>query len=249
MNKRDYLAALEKSLKSAGVRDYDDILEEYSEHFDMKIADGFDEEEIAEKLASPDELAGQFKEIGTKEGGLKREKKGNIAVKICKVSAVILLDLVIYPTIFALYVWVFAFGVVAITNAAAGIFMASGLSQITQDIPYMHIPPMPYICALLLGLSLLGLAVLSAVGTEYCRLYINQILRKYARWHKNVLGSPPPSPPLPLNPWMTPKKRRVMRTMALISLVVFAIGLIAATASMMIIAGAFEPWHVWGWFV
>ena len=47
MNKQEYLMGLEKALKAAHVRDSADILEEYGEHFDMKLQDGFGEEEIA----------------------------------------------------------------------------------------------------------------------------------------------------------------------------------------------------------
>ena len=77
---------------------------------------------------------------------------------------------------------------------------------------------------LLTGITLLGLAMLSAVGTEHCRLYTNQIFRKYRRWHKNILTSGLKYPPLPLNPQITPKKRRVMRTLAFIALPSLTVG-------------------------
>jgi len=247
MNKQEYLTALEKALKSKGVRDLEDIVEEYSEHFDMKIADGFSEEEIAAKLAPPSELAGQYKEIGTE----KSEKSGGLVSKILKACGVVTLDLAVAPTLLAFYIWVFALGLIAFVNAVAGIILVTGIgqSELIQASRYIHIPPMPYISSLLTGIALLGLAVLSAMGTEYCRLYVNQSFKKYARWHKNVLTSGPKLPPIPLNPLVTPKKRRVMRTMVFISLLVFGIGLVAGMISMMLIAGAFEPWHTWGWFV
>ena len=112
----------------------------------------------------------------------------------------------------------------------------------------MLIPDMPYICALLLGISLLALAVMSVIGTEYCRLYITQIVRVYARWHKGVCGKSDVSPPLPMHPVMNPKRRRIMRSIALIAIVVFAVAFIAGLGSMMIASGSIQPWHVWHWF-
>ena len=47
MNKAEYLGALEAELKAREASDIDEIIAEYSEHFDFKLADGFSESEIA----------------------------------------------------------------------------------------------------------------------------------------------------------------------------------------------------------
>ena len=244
MNKHEYLCELEKELKSAGVRDCADIIEEYAEHFDLKAADGFGEEEIAARLAPPAEIAGQYKEIGAKSCG----GTGPVAARIMKTIGVIFTDIIVAPIMIILYAWVFTLGVFSLSSLIVGGSLAAWVGQFTQDNPYIHIPPMPYICSLLLGISLLALAVLAAVGTEYCRLYVSQMLRKYARWHKNVLGKGHISPPLPLHPWITPKKRRIMRGITLIMVVIFAVAFVAGLGSMIILSGSLEPWHVWGWF-
>ena len=248
MNKQEYLAALEKALRSNGVRDLEDITQEYSEHFDMKIADGFSEEEIAAKLASPDELAGQYKEIVTET---RKKGDGGVIGKIFKTIGVVLLDMAAFPTLLVFYIWVFTLGVIALANAVAGVVLVTGIgqSELIQTSRYIYIPDMPYISSLLTGLALLGLAVLSAIGAEYCRLYVNQSTRKYMRWHKNVLTGGPKLPPIPLSPLVTHKKRRVMRTLVFVSLLLFGIALVAGVVSMMVISGSFEPWHEWGWFV
>ena len=244
MDKREYLTALEKALKSAGVRDCADILEEYAEHFDMKAADGYGEEEIAAKLISPEEIAAQYKDIGSK--GDADKAVGGAAQKIVTVIGVIFADIIAASIFIMLYAWVFTFGVFSITAALTGVVMASGLNYLIASV---IIPEMPYICALLSGIALLALAVLSAIGTEYCRLYVTQILKVYSRWHKSTLcRGRHISPPLPVHPVIPPKKRRTMRSAALISLVVFVIALIAALISMIIASGSIQPWHVWQWF-
>ena len=240
MTKLEYLNELERALKAAGVRDCADIIEEYSEHFDMKAGDGYGEEEIAARLASPMEIAGQFREIGAGGGQ-------NTAGKALAAAGLVFLDLFAGAWFIMMYAWVVALGAVAVACAAAGVFVITGIPVTVGGV--VLIPYMPYICALLLGIALLGMAVLSAAGTEYCRLYVMQMFRVYARWHGIILGKNEGLlPPLSVHPVIKPKKRRLMRSITLVSVTVLAVTLIAGLGSMMIAAGSLEPWHVWQWF-
>jgi len=244
MNRLEYLAALEKALKSAGVRDLADILEEYAEHFDMKTADGYGEDEISARLGPPEEIAAQFKEITPSAGR-------GIGTKIMLAVGLFFADLGLAVPIFAaLYSWIAALGATAISTVLVGLVMATGIDRLDVVSAYVHMPYMPYVFALLLGIALLALGVLAAAGTVYCAIYITRLLKAYFRWHKTVwAGASRKSPPKPLHPVLSPKKRRRMRSVVLISLLVFAVFLVAAYGSMAIATGSFEPWHVWGWFV
>ena len=246
MNRQEYLSALEKALVTAGVREYTDIMEEYSEHFNRKTADGYGEEEIAARLAPPQEIAGQYREIG-KNGSI---RSGGTATNAVLTIGVVFLDIIVIPIIIMFFVCIFAFGIFTFSCVIAGILcIIFGQSVGIGDVQVLTIPPMPYISALLIGITLLALAFIAAVGTENCRLYVAQMVRKYARWHKNVLGkSRGIDPPLPLHPWITAKKRKVMRSIALVSLVIFTIGLVSGFMSMVFAARSVEPWHVWHWF-
>ena len=242
MNKQGYLHELEKALKAVDVSDSEDILEEYAEHFDLKLQDGYSEEEIAARLAPPKEIAEQFGEIKTGVA----PKAGN---KIISAIGLFFADIVVFPFLIMFYAWVFTFGAVALASALTGFFcIAVGRSVAVGPAYLIMIPEMPYICALLLGVTLLALAVLAACGTEYFRLCTRQIAKVYIRWHKSVIGRPSSSPPLPKHPVIKPKKRRIMRNVTLIALIVFVVAFIAAFVSMMIAAGAPEFWHVWEWF-
>jgi uncharacterized membrane protein len=245
MNRQEYLSTLEKSLTAAGVRDNADIIEEYAEHFKRKSADGYSEEETAARLAPPEEIAGQFCEISQKE----TTGKGGSITRTFLTIAVVFLDIIIAPIFIMLYAWTFTFGLFAFTCALTGaLCIVVGHSLSIGDTLILQMPQMPYISAVLTGITVLALMLISAVGTEYCRLYVSQILKKYKRWHSNILSNKGVSPPLSLHPWITAKKSRIMRTIALVSLVVFVIALVAGLASMMITARSIEPWHVWHWF-
>ena len=247
MNKNEYLSTLDNALKAANVQDRAEVIEEYTEHFDLKLADGYSEEEIAAKLAPPDEIAKQFGEASS--GGNDVSKRNETSVKAIKTTGVVILDIIVAPIYFTLWTLVFALGVTTLSFLLTGFFVAIGI-QYFGNSGIVMIPYMPIFSRLIVSLAILSLAALSAVGTEYCRLYVMQIGRKYLRWHKNLLSSKGfLSPPLPLNPWISPIKRRVMRNISLYAIIVFAVSLVAGIGSMIFAARSIEPWHVWGWFV
>jgi len=236
MNKREYLVELEKALRAAHVQDSAEILGEYAEHFDRKLRDGYGEEEIAARLASPEEIAGQFASIKPKSGA-------EYGSRIIFSAGLAFADLCAGAFFLMLYAWVMALGVLAVASAGLGFVVVAGVSL------WGIIPQMPFVCALFAGLTLFALAGLSAIGTEYCRLYVTQLLRVYLRWRKTVLGGGAcVSPPLTMYPQIEPKKRRIMRSVVLCSLVVCAVCCIAWYASMVIATGALEPWHAMRWF-
>lgn len=245
MNKTEYLSALSDALKSVEMQDRADILEEYAEHFNMKIADGYSEDEIAARLAAPEEIAEQFIEIVSDND--ETNIKTGLPAKIVKTTAVAFLDIAVTPMYLALWAWVLTFAVASISFMLVGVFTAFGIQSFTSD-GIILIPYMPLVCRLLLSVAIVSLALLSAIGTEYCRLYVLQIGRKFMHWHNKVLGKKGHvSPALPLNPQLSSKKRRIMRNMSLVTTLVFAVFFITGLVSMMIAAGSIEPWHVWGW--
>lgn len=234
MNKQEYLSALAKALKSANVSGEDDILEEYGQHFDIKAADGYSEEEIAAKLAPPKEIAGQFALIAT------GDKKRNMFLVT---AAVVLADISACLLSIPLYAWVFALAALSVASAALGVFVALGYNM------WSVLPQLPLAGALLFGIALLALAALAAIGTEYCRLYVTQLIKAYLHWRRSRIGkNRHVSPPLPIHPQIQAKKRRVMRGVVLVSLAVFALCFIAGFVSMAVSAGSLEFWHVWHWF-
>ena len=130
---------------------------------------------------------------------------------------------------------------------AAGVCLVGNL----RTLPYIMLPEMPYWCGAILGLSLLALCVLSVVGCIWFFAFVRQIWRAYGRFHHNALA---PShgvavlPELPIAPQFAPKKKRQLRTTALIALLLLAVCFVLAFAVCALSAGSFQFWHVWGWF-
>ena len=83
-------------------------MEEYDEHFDFKLADGYSEQEIAARLGDPVKLAAQFVPAAPGE-------KCPAGKKALTVTDLVLLDILAEMALVALV----AFGVVLIAAAAA----------------------------------------------------------------------------------------------------------------------------------
>jgi len=233
MTKADYIERLGKALKGR-VDDLDDIVAEYEEHFARKLADGFAEEEIAARLESPEVLAVQFAD----EGGEAVARKRGRGLAILGIS---LLSPLALFSIAALAVFVVFMG------GASLAFLALGLCLVTGLDPSGFIPPMPFAGSLLLGLSSLALALLSALGTIYSGLYLGQLWKAYFRWAGNRLFASA-RPPLPINPQLGAATRRKLRTTILVALAVMGVSFVAGFVVMAVDAGSPGFWHVWHWF-
>ena len=193
MKKTEFLARLDQELQRRNVADAADILEEYAQHFDLKLADGYSEEEIAARIGDPAMLAAA-----------------------------------------------------ALSFAAAAVCLLGGLNV------YGLLPAVPYWCGAVLGLSLLALTVLFAVGCVYYGAFLRQMIRSFGRFQHNALAGASGEavlPSLPIAPQFSAKARRRLRTTALVSLALFAACFVLAFVVCALSAGSFQFWHVWGWFM
>lgn len=234
MTKNEFMTRLTSELHRRNVADSADVAEEYEQHFVFKLADGYSEEEIAARLGVPEELAAQF------------ESAPNTAPRRCAVLTWLWLGWAdLFFGIFA--VLLLSFGMVlascVLSFGLTGICLVGNLGQL----PIVSLPPMPYWCGAILGLSMLALCGLSVVGCIWYFAFFDQIFRAYGRFHHNALGSALPS--LPIAPQFTPKKRRQLRRAALISLLLFVVSFVLGYGACTLSAGSFQFWHVWGWFV
>ena len=238
MTKNEFMTRLTNELHKRNVADAADVVEEYEQHFAFKLADGYSEEEIAAKLGTPEELAAQFEAVP--ETAKKRP------------AALTWLWLVWADLFFGLFsALLLAFG--ALLAACVLSFGAAGVCLIgnLRTLPYVMLPEMPYWCGAVLGLSLLALCVLAVVGCIWFFAFLRQLWLAYGRFHQNALA---PShggavlPELPIAPQFAPKKKRQLRTAALVALLLFAVCFVLAYVVCALSAGSVQFWHVWGWF-
>ncbi len=238
MTKNEFMTQFASELNKRNIADIAEIIEEYEQHFAFKLADGYSEEEITARLGSPAVLAAQF------ETDSPTEKKHSAVLTWLWLGWV---DL--FFGVFA--VLLISFGIVLASCALA--FGLTGVCLLGNlgSLPIVYLPPMPYWCGAVLGISLLALCVLSVVGCIWYFAFCRQIFRSYGRFHKNALAHNGSGvlPALPIAPQFLPKKKRQLRTAALISLLLFAVFLILGYVVCSLSAGALQFWHAWGWFL
>lgn len=90
MTKQQFLDQLETGLKQQNIPDASDILEEYRQHFDFRLADGYSEEEIAARLGNPMALASQFTDASPSRRGCRVRLDRGGAVRGAPVRRVLL---------------------------------------------------------------------------------------------------------------------------------------------------------------
>lgn len=236
MNKKAYLQALEHELKANKVDDIDEIIAEYAQHFDFKTADGYSEEEIAARLEKPCVIAEQF----ISPGGGGKDKKSKVILSVGLFFA----DIAVAVFFIVLFGWIISLGAFSIASAGSGFELITGLNVTGL------IPAMPYLPGLVAGISCIGLAVLAAIGTIYCYLYVVQLIRAYFRWHGNtLLNGSSGYPPLSKHPKLNGAFRRRLRSVSLFALAAFGFCFIAGMI-MLFAAADFKPfWHEWNWFI
>ena len=149
----------------------------------------------------------------------------------------------------AVFLMLAAFGLVL--AAAVLAFAALGICLLAGQSPYGLIPAMPRASALLFGLTLLPLSVLTAAGCAWYAAFLRQAAHAFGRFQQNMLAGASGRaalPALPLRPQFAARGARALRKTACAALLLFAVLFVAALAVSMLRAGAFEFWHVWGWF-
>ncbi len=238
MNKADFLNKLHEELEKRNVADAADILEEYRQHFDLELADGFFEEEIAARLGNPVMLAAQFDE----SDDAPKQKSSSKPLIVIGLG---------FADVFAglFFLLLAGFGIVlaaaALSFAAAAVRLLGGVN--------IHglLPAMPYWCGAILALSLAALAVLFAMGCVYYAAFLRQLIRSFGRFRHNALANASGLavlPPLPISPQFSARTKRRLRAAALISLALFAACFVLSYVVCALSAGNFQFWHVWGWF-
>lgn len=236
MTKQEFMEKLTRELENRQVADAEDVLEEYRQHFEFKLADGYSQEEIAAKLGDPAALAAQFE---TAEGVQPHGNKPLAVVGLCFAD---LFGGMIYLVMAA---WEAVMGAGALAGAGAAVCLLFGLN------PYSLIPTMPYWCGVLLALALAALSVLMAVGCVYYGAFLRQLARAFGRFQRNTLAAASGRavlPSLSVAPRFSAKINRRLRRVGLVSLAAFGVCLVLSYAACSLSAGAFEFWHAWGWF-
>jgi len=174
MKRNEFLNSLQQQLADLPYDERQDILADFEEHFRVGANSGKSEEEIAEELGDPAELAKQYVDGRTPP---KAEGGRSVAQGILAGTGLLLFDLMIgIPIISAIIaVWVSLWAaVIGILAAAAVLFVAPLFAGM-------------YFGLIFASLSLLGLSGLMGIGMVYLTVYLFKGLKYYCVAHYRII--------------------------------------------------------------
>ena len=230
MTKNEYLLQLKNELKKRQIEDADEILMEYEQHFDYKLDEGYTEEEIAVKLGTPKELAGQFEKssIQKTEGSALRKTLAAVALPFEVIGGIFFL------------LWIIVMAAGSIASLGMGICLITGTNI------GGWIPAMPYLSAVFFAICFFAFALLLGGAVYYCFILLNHLIKAMAQWHKNIFSNRP-HPSVSIE-GLDRKTRRRFHKVIRWFLVGFGIAFVLAFLIAAIQAGGVAFWHIWGWF-
>ncbi len=236
MKKAEFLALLEKALIEKKIADREEIIEEYWQHFSYKLSDGYSEEEVSAKLGSPVVIAEQY------------DTSGPAQKPKCRMLTLTGLGVFDFFASIIYFVLI-CFGIAIAAFACCS--LVGGICFISNTNIYGLIPNTPYHVAIIFGLTLTVLSLVSAIACTFYTALLKQLFRSYQRFHRNTVASAHNRSVLPSIPVTAPiptKKRSVLRKILAVLVFTFAFLFVASFAVAVITAGDFEFWHIWGWF-
>lgn len=182
MNRELFLCRLKAMLKAQNVAEYADILYDYEEHFRSGLEAGKTEEEIANELGDPEELAMTFAERDGAPSSPPPQKRSAPSSKALTVTGLILLDLfVAFPLAAALVsLWLGMFGVSLSLVAVSSGMMVNFLP------PWF--PYMPDLARIFMGIAFAGLTVLAVIGLWALVRSSSSVFKRYRAWHRKIIS-------------------------------------------------------------
>lgn len=212
--KQEYLEQLHDALQASGVKDANDIIEDYEEYFAHSTAKGYSITESIHRLPSIKELAESYgsdisKEMTSPAGKSPQPSRNGRRVLF---AVTVLSELVILPFAFVAALLLGCAGISGVSLLSAGLLMAMPqgiLGSIT--VPHPPLPQLLPAMALFMagGMAILGVTLIIA-ERSYSALRMSIVLKRWMLTGKH-------SNHLKLIPSVSKRTRRILYATALIA--------------------------------
>lgn len=179
MSKKQFLSILEKSLKGISLKEREDIIQDFEEHFAIGLEEGQSEEEISNALGSPQQIAKELLATYHLEKVEATATTGNIMRAVWAVIGLGFFNLVIVLGPFIGLVAILLGG--WITSIA---FIASPLLVLLNALIY---PSIFELFELFFSMVLTGLGLLIGIGMYYITKVLVAGLLRYLKFNVNLV--------------------------------------------------------------
>ncbi|MGV3487460.1 MAG: HAAS signaling domain-containing protein [Tuberibacillus sp.] len=179
MTKDQFLSELDKGLRGLTFRERQDILLDYEEHFSIGLEEGKSEEEIAEKLGSPSQIAKEMMATYHLEKVDDRLTAGNIMRAVWAVIGLGFFNLVIVLGPFI--------ALVAIIFSLWAVSLSFTLSPLMVIVDVVFHPGGFMLFNLFASIALCGLGILIGIGMSYITKWISMGFIRYLKWNASLV--------------------------------------------------------------
>ncbi len=179
MNKQTFILQLKRELEPLKQSARQEILADFEEHFANGQAQGKTEDQVAQELGSPKELAQEY--IESAEGNEKSINAGGIGRGILTAFGLLLFDAMILIPITAAF-----FAIVVSLWAVPLSLFASSIALVVY--PLINIAfAIPYIVSLLVAIALLALSVAMGIGMFYMSKYFIKFVAEIGKAQYRII--------------------------------------------------------------
>ncbi|MGP4039996.1 HAAS signaling domain-containing protein [Gracilibacillus sp. D59] len=179
MNKKDFLSNLDKRLQKLTKEERQDILQDFSEHFEVGKAEGKTEEEIAHSLGSPSQIEKELLASYYVEKVESTSSAGNVLKAVWAVIGLSFFNLIIVLGPFIALVSLIVAGWIS-----GGAFL---LSPILFLVNLVAFPGTFEFFDMFFSLTLCGVGLLVLIGMLYVTRFSTKGLIKYLNYNVNLV--------------------------------------------------------------
>lgn len=131
MNKETFIRQIRKEFAGVDPEELDDLLHDYQEHFELGLADGRSEEEIASSLGSPRVLARQYRAECRLQEAKRNTTPGNVLRALLAAMALGLFNIIVMLGPIAAF-----FGILIALFAVSIALAGTGVALLLAAVPF-----------------------------------------------------------------------------------------------------------------
>ncbi|WP_236616416.1 DUF1700 domain-containing protein [Schnuerera ultunensis] len=187
LNRREFVETLRNGFKGLPENEIMDILYDYEEHFEVGLSKGKSEEEIAEELGGPTNIARTYIATSKISEAENNPSPKNLLRAVLAAMALGFFNLIIVLGPFLLIVGL----LIGLYGISVG-FIVGGISSFFGTIaapffPYSISINVYPITSISFGTGLTALGLLIGIGSAYLTKLLYQAVIKYLRWNIDII--------------------------------------------------------------
>lgn len=187
MNKKTFLGELKKHLVGLPKEELDDIIADYTEHFDAGKKHRRKEETIAKSLGNPKDLAKQLKAQYAIKRAKKTKKPAHVFKAVLATIGLSFFNLVFIIGPFFAFISVlisFFASAVAIILSGIAVLIAAFVAPVIFS---LGVSGIFFLGVAFAGIGLIALGVLFAIGSYYVTKYFGKLMLTYLNYNIDIV--------------------------------------------------------------